>query len=105
MSNQTKPPSPPRRHTPTATHCGNFGVETTGDTIVAVHGYADDPHPSPIGRSLTDSRNPAVRIDQPMVRESYSDFGTAIQLIAPCGQALMQAWQRMQVSGSMTSAL
>ena len=57
--------------TPTVTHWGNFIVETHGDEIVAVHNYSDDPHPSPIGQSLLDSRNSQVRIDCPMVRKTY----------------------------------
>ena len=63
------------RRTPTVTHWGNFVVETAGDELVAVHNYADDPHPSPIGQSLLDSANPDVRIDAPMVRKSYLELG------------------------------
>ncbi|MGR8921882.1 MAG: molybdopterin-dependent oxidoreductase, partial [Gammaproteobacteria bacterium] len=65
--------SKPRRRFPTATHWGNFLVETDGEDIVAVHDYADDPDPSPIGQSLRDSRDPRVRIDQPMVRQGYRE--------------------------------
>src|SRR5690606_6183792 len=67
----------PRRLIPTATHWGNFLVEVDGEAIVGVHGYTDDPHPSPIGRSLADSRDPRVRIDQPMVRRGYLERGRA----------------------------
>ncbi len=66
---------PPTRWVATATHWGNFQVETDGEKILAVRGYPDDPHPSPIGRSLTDSRNPQVRIDQPMIRRDYLKRG------------------------------
>lgn len=60
-----------RRLTPTVTHWGNFLVESAGDQLLAIHNYADDPHPSNIGQALLDSRNPDVRIDCPMVRKSY----------------------------------
>ncbi|MEQ8662861.1 MAG: molybdopterin-dependent oxidoreductase, partial [Gammaproteobacteria bacterium] len=66
-----------RRRVPTATHWGNFVVEVDGEEIVGVHGYPDDPHPSPIGQSLRDSRNPQVRIDAPMVRRGYLERGRA----------------------------
>ena len=66
---------PPTRWVATATHWGNFQVETDGEKILAVRGYPDDPHPSPIGRSLADSRNPQVRIDQPMIRRDYLKRG------------------------------
>jgi len=59
------------RRLPTATHWGNFLVDVDDDSIVAVHGYADDPEPSPIGQSLIDSRDRGVRIDQPMMRAGY----------------------------------
>ena len=64
-----------RQLTPTVTHWGNFLVESVGDALVAVHNYGDDPHPSSIGQSLLDSRNPDVRIDCPMVRKSYLERG------------------------------
>ncbi len=67
--------TPPSRLTPTVTHWGNFLVETRGDELIAVHNCSDDPHPSPIGQSLLESRNPAVRIDSPMVRKSYLEKG------------------------------
>ena len=67
--------APHRRLTPTVTHWGNFLVETLDDELVAVHNYDDDPHPSSIGQALLDTRNPNVRIDQPMVRQSYLEHG------------------------------
>jgi biotin/methionine sulfoxide reductase len=75
---QDKLPSmtiPPNRLTPTVTHWGNFLVEARGDELIAIHNCGDDPHPSPIGQALLDSRNPAVRIDGPMVRKSYLESG------------------------------
>ncbi len=68
-------PRAPRRYFPTVTHWGNFLVEVAGERIVAVHPYADDPHPSPIGQSLANSRDPNCRIDQPMVRRGYLEHG------------------------------
>ncbi|MCB1747338.1 MAG: molybdopterin-dependent oxidoreductase [Gammaproteobacteria bacterium] len=62
---------------PTAMHWGNFQVEADGAELVAVHTYADDPEPSPIGQSLLDSRDARVRIDQPMVRQGYRRHGRA----------------------------
>ena len=64
-----------RRLTPTVTHWGNFLVESAGDELLAIHNYADDPHPSVIGQALLDSRNPEVRIDCPMVRKRYLEAG------------------------------
>jgi len=66
---------PPSRLTPTVTHWGNFLIESRGDELTAVHNYADDPHPSPIGQSLLESRNPNVRVDSPMVRKSFLEQG------------------------------
>lgn len=60
-----------KRIVPTATHWGNFRVETEGEKITAVHNYDDDETPSIIGQSLLDSRDPNYRIAQPMVRKSY----------------------------------
>lgn len=57
--------------TPTVTHWGNFRIEHRGDEILGVHPYADDPEPSPIGENLLAALDPAVRISQPMVRQSY----------------------------------
>ena len=42
-----------RRLFPTVTHWGNYLVEVENDRIIAVHNYADDPHPSAIGQSLS----------------------------------------------------
>lgn len=68
MSDKSK-----RRFVPTTMHWGNYRVEVEGDAIVGVHDYPNDPHPSPIGQSLRDSRDPNVRIDRPMVRKGYRE--------------------------------
>jgi biotin/methionine sulfoxide reductase len=57
--------------TPTVTHWGNFRIETRDGKICGVHPYASDPEPSPIGENLRAALDPAVRIAQPMVRQSY----------------------------------
>jgi len=56
---------------PTCSHWGNYLVETDGDAITAIHPYAEDPDPSPIGQSLLDALDPGARIPQPMVRAGY----------------------------------
>ena len=45
---------------PTSTHWGNYLVERRNGRITAVHPYAADPHPSPIGQSLRTLKTPAV---------------------------------------------
>ena len=57
--------------TPTVTHWGNFRIEHRGDELLGVHPYADDPEPSLIGENLRAAFDPAVRVAQPMVRQSY----------------------------------
>ena len=57
--------------TPTVTHWGNFRIEHQGGNIRGVHPYSSDLEPSPIGDNLRAAFDPAVRIAQPMVRQSY----------------------------------
>jgi len=57
--------------TPTSSHWGNYLVETDGGVITAIHPYAEDPNPSPIGQSLLDALDKGARIPQPMVRAGY----------------------------------
>lgn len=61
----------PTSFTPTATHWGNYRVEHVGDSIRAIHPYPTDEDPTPIRNNLLAALDPAVRIAQPMVRESY----------------------------------
>ena len=56
---------------PTSTHWGNYLVETDGKTITAIHPYAEDPDPTPIGQSLINAMDKGARISQPMVRAGY----------------------------------
>ena len=57
--------------TPTASHWGNYLVESDGGTIKAIHPAKEDPNPSPIGQSLLDALDKGARIPQPMVRAGY----------------------------------
>ncbi|MFK8014285.1 MAG: molybdopterin-dependent oxidoreductase [Gammaproteobacteria bacterium] len=59
--------------TPTSSHWGNYRVEVENDKLVAIHPYAADTNPTPIGQSLLDARDKNVRIPQPMVRQGYLD--------------------------------
>ena len=56
---------------PTCTHWGNYLVEADRTGITAIHPYAEDSEPTPIGQSLLDSLDKGVRIPQPMVRAGY----------------------------------
>ncbi len=56
---------------PTCSHWGNYLVEAEGNVVTAIHSYAEDPDPSPIGQSLLDALDKGVRIPQPMVRAGY----------------------------------
>lgn len=71
---------PPRSNamsnsTLTATHWGNFRIETDHGRIVAVHGSPADEYPSAIGQSLLDAQDSRVRITQPMIREGFLRHG------------------------------
>jgi biotin/methionine sulfoxide reductase len=57
--------------TPTASHWGNYLVESDGQSITAIHPANDDPNPSPIGQSLLNALDKGARIPQPMVRAGY----------------------------------
>lgn len=60
---------------PTCSHWGNYLIEVRGGAISAVHPYAVDEHPSPIGQSLIDTLDPGCRIPQPMIRQGYLEHG------------------------------
>ena len=64
-----------RTRIPTATHWGNYLIETDGLKLTAVHHYAVDKNPTPIGQSLLNSQDANVRIPRPMVRRGYLDNG------------------------------
>lgn len=56
------------RH-PTLTNWGAYEVETDGHDITAVHPFAKDPDPSPIGQSMKAVRK--SRVARPSIRESW----------------------------------
>jgi biotin/methionine sulfoxide reductase len=57
----------------TLTNWGAYEVETDGHDITAVHPFAKDPDPSPIGQSLKAVRK--SRIARPAIRESWYRHG------------------------------
>lgn len=61
--------------TPTGSHWGNYRVEAADGELLAIHHYPQDEYPSGIGQSLLDTRDPNVRIAQPMVRRGYLEQG------------------------------
>lgn len=63
---------PSTRHG-TLTNWGAYEVETDGHHITAVHPFAKDPDPSPIGQSLKAVRQ--NRIAKPSIRESWYRHG------------------------------
>ncbi|MDE0156897.1 MAG: molybdopterin-dependent oxidoreductase [Gammaproteobacteria bacterium] len=56
---------------PVSSHWGNYLAEVAQDELVAIHPYASDPDPTPIGQSLLNAKDGNVRIPQPMVRHGY----------------------------------
>ncbi len=66
-----------RNRVPTVAHWGHFTVDVDDDRITAVQGYDDDGFISPLGQALLDTRDPNVRIEQPMVRRGYLEQGLA----------------------------
>ena len=65
------------RVTPTATHWGNYDVETRDGRIVALRPAAGDLDPSPIGPGMPTAFDDAVRLRAPMVRRSWLEHGPA----------------------------
>ncbi|MEU1980365.1 molybdopterin-dependent oxidoreductase [Nocardia sp. NPDC019395] len=61
----------------TATHWGNYLLDTAADGTLSVTPHAGDPQPSPIGRSLTALQDPDHRIARPAIRLDYYRHGTA----------------------------
>ena len=57
----------------TLTNWGAYEVETDGREITAVHPFAKDPDPSPIGQSLKAVRR--SRVERPAIRESWYRSG------------------------------
>ncbi|MFI5716946.1 molybdopterin-dependent oxidoreductase [Nocardia sp. NPDC051750] len=61
----------------TATHWGNYFLDTAADGTLSVTPHGDDPQPSPIGRSLTALQDPDHRIARPAIRLDYYRHGAA----------------------------
>jgi biotin/methionine sulfoxide reductase len=60
---------------PTATHWGAYRAEVRDGRLVAMHPFAADPDPSPIGSSYTDALTDRLRIPRPMIRKGWLDKG------------------------------
>ena len=56
---------------PVSSHWGNYLAEVVHDKLVAIHPYASDPDPTPIGQSLLNAQDENVRVPQPMIRQGY----------------------------------
>lgn len=63
------------RHVQTSLHWGAYQVEVQDRRIVAAHPFAEDPDPSPIGRSIPDVVHHPCRVAQPMVRKGWLERG------------------------------
>jgi anaerobic selenocysteine-containing dehydrogenase len=59
----------------TSLHWGAYQVEVEDNRVVAMHPFADDPDPSPIGQSTPDAVHHKCRIAQPMVRQGWLEKG------------------------------
>ena len=59
--------------TPTASHWGNYRINTLSGKLADVEGYAEDLNPTPLARNLLASQDPSVRVAQPSIRKSYLD--------------------------------
>jgi biotin/methionine sulfoxide reductase len=57
----------------TLTNWGAYELETDGSEITAVHPFAKDPDPSPIGQSLKAVRR--SRVERPAIRKSWFRYG------------------------------
>ena len=75
-----------KKRTRAFVHWGTFEVETDAGRITAVHGFAGDADPSPIGQSLADANDAGVRIDRPMVRQGWLENGPQMGTPAPNGR-------------------
>ncbi|MXY06621.1 MAG: hypothetical protein F4Y55_12355, partial [Gammaproteobacteria bacterium] len=61
----------PAQMTPTSTHWGNYLLESRNGRVAAVHHYAADRNPTPIGQSLLDAQDDGCRVPTPMVRRGW----------------------------------
>ena len=59
----------------TSTHWGTYRVESTDGKVTALHPFAADSYPSPIGKGIVDVLDSPTRIKMPMVRKSWLENG------------------------------
>ena len=59
----------------TSNHWGTYRVELRDGRVTALHGFAEDRDPSPIGQGVVDVLDGPDRITAPMVRESWLTGG------------------------------
>ncbi|MSO65914.1 MAG: Asp-tRNA(Asn)/Glu-tRNA(Gln) amidotransferase GatCAB subunit C [Alphaproteobacteria bacterium] len=59
----------------TSTHWGAYDIEVKDGKVVALHPFADDPDPSPIGQSIPGALDTPARIREPMIRKGWLDNG------------------------------
>ena len=59
----------------TSTHWGTYRVESKNGKITKLHGFEEDPDPSIIGQGIIDVLDGSMRINTPMVRESWYRHG------------------------------
>ncbi len=62
---------------PTATHWGNYDVDTRDGLVVGMRPAAGDPDPSAIGTGMPLALDDAVRLRSPMVRKGWLQHGPA----------------------------
>ncbi len=62
-------------HRLTSAHWGTYRVETRDGHVTALHGFEEDPDPSPIGAGIVDVLDGPTRITSPMIRESWLKDG------------------------------
>ncbi|MGB3177694.1 MAG: molybdopterin guanine dinucleotide-containing S/N-oxide reductase [Albidovulum sp.] len=69
-------------HPLTSAHWGTYRAETRNGRLHAMHGFEDDPDPSPIGAGIVDVLDGPLRITTPMIRENWlrGGPGTATDL-------------------------
>ena len=66
---------PGRFVAPTLCHWGAYDAEVVDGEVAAMRPIADDPDPSPLGRSVPGALDDAVRIREPAVRKGWLDRG------------------------------
>lgn len=64
-----------KKETLTSMHWGTYRVETKNGVPIALHGFKDDPDPSPIGDAILDTLSGPCRVDAPMVRRGFLEKG------------------------------